>query len=101
MISGTTPTYTLRLSDSSNVDLTEATKVFFAISQGTTTIKKQVFPLNQKQVEATLTQSESLSLKPGKPTLIQLNWIYQDGQRMATKPVCVTVELQLLNEVLS
>lgn len=101
MISGTTPTYTLKLSDSSNVDLTEAAKVFFAISQGDKPIKKQVLPKRQKQVEVTLTQEESLSLRPGKPTFIQLNWIYPDGKRLATKPVCITVDVQLLQEVLS
>lgn len=101
MIRATTPTYTLSLPDDSEVDLTDASKVFFAMSQGSYTIKKQVTPTDAHTVEVYLTQDETLELKDGKPADIQLNWIYSGGARMATKVKSVQVDKQLLKEVLS
>lgn len=101
MIQATTPTFTLTLPDSSETDLTEVSKVFFAISQGSYTLKKQVQPTDAHTVEVYLNQSETLNLKDGKPADIQLNWIYADGKRNATKVKSVPVDKQLLKEVLS
>ena len=101
MIRATTPTFVLTLPQSSEVDLTAASKVFFAISQGSYTLKKQVQPTDAHTVEVYLTQSETLDLKDGKPAEIQLNWIYSGGSRMATLVKAVKVDKQLLKEVLS
>ena len=101
MIRATTPTYILSLPESSEVDLTGASKVFFALSQGSYTIKKQVTPTDAHTVEVYLNQTETLELKDGKPADLQLNWIYSGGRRMATKVKAVPVDKQLLKEVLS
>lgn len=101
MIRATTPTFTLTLPESSEVDLTEASKVYFAISQGSTVIKKEVTPTDAHTVEVSLTQTEALSLRDGKSADIQLNWLYSGGARAATYVAQVRVDKQLLKEVLS
>lgn len=101
MIRATTPTFTLTLSESSAVDLTEASKVFFTISQGSTAITKQVTPKDARTVEVFLTQAESLSLKDGKAAEIQINLLWSAGNRSASKVKSVKVDKQLLKEVIS
>lgn len=101
MIRATTPTYILSLPQDCGVDLREAEKVFFAISQGSYTLKKQVTPTSALTVEVYLSQPETLELKEGKSAEIQLNWIYSGGRRMATKVKPIIVDKQLLKEVLS
>lgn len=101
MIRATTPTFTLTLPDSSEVDLTEASKVFFTISQGSTAITKQVTPTDAHTVEVFLTQAESLSLRDGKAADIQLNWIYSGGVRAATFVKSIKVDKQLYKVVIS
>lgn len=101
MIRATTPTFTLTLPESSEVDLTEASKVFFTISQGSTAITKQVTPTDAHTVEVDLTQAEALSLRDGKSADIQLNWLYSGGKRAATYTAQIKVDKQLLKEVIS
>ena len=101
MIRATTPTFTLTLPESSEADLTEASKVFFTISQGSTAITKQVTPTDAHTVEVFLTQAESLSLRDGKSAELQLNWLTPSGDRIATYVKSIKVDKQLLKEVIS
>lgn len=101
MIRATTPTFTLTLPETSNVDLTEASKVYFTISQGSFALNKLVTPTDAHTVEVDLTQDESLNLKDGKSADIQLNWVYSGGKRSATKVKSIIVDKQLYKEVIS
>ena len=101
MIQATTPTFTLTLPQSSSVDLTAAAKVIFTISQGSNKITKEVTPTDAKTVVVDLNQTESLSLKDGKTADIQLNWVYSNGKRNASKVKTIVVDKQLYKEVLS
>lgn len=100
MIRATTPTFILTLDDDSGVDLQTAEKVFFTISQRSVTITKEVTPTGALTVEVTLTQTETLQLVEGAPTKIQLNWIDANGRRTATEVESITVDEQLLKEVI-
>ena len=99
MIRATTPTYILTLPQSSEVDLTTMSKVYFSLKQGNYKIDKEVTPTDSKTVEVTLTQSETLNLKDGNAE-IQLNWIDANDKRGATYVQAIRVDKQLLNEVL-
>lgn len=101
MIRATTPTFTLTLPTSSTVNLTEASKVYFTISQGSYSLNKLVTPEDAHTVVVSLTQSESLNLKDGKAADIQLNWVYSGGSRAATKVKSIIVDKQLYKEVIS
>lgn len=101
MIRATTPTYVLTLPQSSEIDLTQASVVYFTLKQGTVTIDKEVTPTDAKTVEVSLTQQETLQLQEGKQAEVQLNWIYSDGTRCATIVAYVNVYRQLKPEVLT
>ena len=51
-------------------------------------------------VEFDLTQAESAAFSYGKKALAQVNWIDGNGKRMATKSKALTVERNLLNEII-
>jgi len=99
MIRATTPTFILTLEEGSGVNLLEARKVFFTISQRSVAITKEVTPTSASTVEATLTQEEALQLVEGAPTKVQLNWTYASGSRAATLAESITVDEQLLKAV--
>jgi hypothetical protein len=101
MIRATTPTYVLTLPRSSEIDLTQASAVYFTLKQGTVTIDKEATPTDAKTVEVSLTQQETLRLQEGKQAEVQLNWIYSDGTRCATIVAYVNVYRQLKPEVLA
>lgn len=104
MISGTTPTLTCRLSDST-INLEEADDVFFTITQGSTSITKtgENLEVSGNSVAVWLTQEDTFKMRPGYDAKIQLNWIYRDGdgiKRMASKVKQITVDEQLLMRVI-
>ena len=106
MIIGTTPTFTLKLKRSYNIDLTHATD-YVTLKQGQTTITKsgqQVTLVDGKTVQFTLSQAESLSLVLDKSVEVQLNWLYNDNgvtKRAATKVIKLDLEKQLLKQELT
>lgn len=107
MIRGTTPTFTLKISDDNDVDLSQADHIYFTISQGSKIITKsgeQVEVSDGKTVLVFLDQEESLSLKEREKAEIQLNWTYIDPsgtlRRAATSVKEVTIGKQLLKQVI-
>ena len=106
MIIGTTPTFTLKLKRSYDIDLTHAT-VYVTLKQGQTTITKsgqQLTLVDGKTVQFTLSQAESLSLVLDKSVEVQLNWTYSDNgviKRAATKVIKLDLEKQLLKQELT
>lgn len=107
MIIGTTPTFTLKLRHSYDVDLTQATSIYVTLKQGNLTINKtdnNIIVVDSKTIKFSLTQEESLSLALDKKVELQLNWTYNGIgglKRAATKIISITLEKQLLNQELT
>ncbi len=107
MIIGTTPTFTLKLKRTSNVDLTQANNVYATLKQGSILLTKTGQDINivdAKTIQVSLTQEESLSFVIDKSIELQVNWTYNDAntvKRAATKVATVNLEKQLLKQVLS
>lgn len=106
MIIGTTPTFTLRLKRTYDIDLNSALSIYVTLKQGTTTLNKtgqDVQVIDAKTVSITLTQEESLAFVLDKKIDLQLNWTYSDRgtiKRAATKVISINLEKQLLTQVL-
>ena len=108
MIRGTTPTFTLNITNGgADLDLTEASTVYITVRQNGVTITKTGDDLSveAQSVSCWLTQNESLQLKESTDAEVQLNWTYTnatDGttRRAATKPKMIRIDRQLLVEVI-
>lgn len=106
MIIGTTPTFTLRLKRTYNVDLASAQNIYVTFKQGNTILSKDrsnITIVDGKTITVTLTQEESLNFSLDKKIEMQLNWTYIDGgitKRAATKVITINLEKQLLTQVL-
>ena len=106
MIIGTTPTFTLKLKRTYDVDLTTVQNIYVTLKQGTNILTKSGLDINvvdSKTVKVTLTQQESLNFSIDKKIELQLNWTYTDQgivKRAATKIIEISLEKQLLTQVL-
>lgn len=101
MVKGTTPTFKLILSDES-VDLTQANKVYVAFRQGNCLLRKQDddITVSANEVDVYLSQTETLSFKPGTNIEVQLNWTYADGRRACSNIIRIPVTDNLIGSVL-
>lgn len=101
MIRGTTPTFELKITDST-VDLTQATNVYATFAQWGKTITKtgNDIDVTAQQVDVYFSQADSLSFSSGTIE-VQLNWTYTDGSRAATNIIKVVIGDNLLPEVLA
>ena len=103
MIIGTTPTFTLKVTDDETLDFNSAEHIYFTIRQGSVSYTKQdedITIVNEYTVQVTLSQEETLSFKYGLDAQVQLNWTYENGARAATKVMSVTLGKNLIREVL-
>ena len=101
MIIGTTPTFTLKLKRTYDVDLTQVSKIYVTLKQGNVVLNKtgsDISVVDAKTVQFSLTQEESLGLTIDKSVELQLNWVYSDNKRAATKIITIDLEKQLLKE---
>lgn len=101
MVQATTPTFILTLP--SDVDLSIANDVWFTMRQGCTCIQKhgeelEISPNNV--VSVYLTQEETLKLTKGNADL-QLNWVYNGGERACSVIKRIPVTENLLKEVIA
>lgn len=87
MYKGITPTFTLTLPNSVNLDNASNVYVSFAGRKGETLITKasEDLSIDQNVVSVYLTQEETLSFPTG-PVNIQINWTYIEGNK--TKRAC-------------
>lgn len=101
MIRGTTPTFQLKITDST-VDLTEASNVYATFAQYGKTLTKSGndIDITADQVDVYFTQAESLMFSKGTIE-VQLNWTYSDNSRAATNIIKVIISDNLLPEVLA
>lgn len=99
VVRGTTPNITLTVPDT--INLTEATTVYATIKQGKTVVTKvsDEMELSEHAAIIYLTQEESLRFADGEAE-VQLNWIFEDGRRNATKVKKLAFDRQLLGRVL-
>ena len=103
MYRGTTPTFTLTLPDT--VDLSTAENVYVRISKPNfapiLTKEDEDMVINQNVIELYLTQEETLKLE--KDNLIQVNWVYREGnhiRRACSDIAPIRAKANLINEVL-
>ena len=109
MIIGTTPTFTLKLKRTDDVDLRLAMNVYVTLKQGNIVLTKtksqhEINIVDAKTVQFSLTQAESLGFVLDKNVELQLNWTYYsqgETKRAATKIVNVFLEKQLLRQEIS
>ena len=102
MIRGTTPTFTLTVTNGGDLDLTTAIDVFVTLKQKGTTVTKTgtEISVQAKAVSVWLEQKDSLRFVTG-PAEVQINWTYMDAEthqkrRAATKVKTIIIAEQLL-----
>lgn len=104
MIIGTTPTFTLKLKRTDDVDLTLARNVYVTLKQGSIVLTKtgnDISVIDAKTIQFSLTQAESLDFVIDKVIELQLNWTYSSKgvtKRAATKTINISLEKQLLKQ---
>ena len=100
MVQATTPTFTLTLPNS--VNLEEAQSVYFTFMQNGLTITKtgEDLTIDHNEVEVYFSQADTVQMTVGQARL-QLNWVYNGGERACSNIVTIEVTKNLLNEVLS
>ena len=100
MVQATTPTFILTLPN--DVDLSIANDVWFTMRQGCTCIQKHGEELNIEAnvVSVYLAQEETLKLTKGNAS-IQLNWVYENGERACSEIKAIPVTENLLKEVIA
>ena len=97
MYKGTTPTYIFRTE--ADIDLTRANNVYVTFSdRGKNmlfTKTGQDLIIQEKAVGVYLTQEETLSLPYGR-VYAQLNWTYDNGKRMCSQVILISISQNLL-----
>ena len=98
---GATPTFILTLP--SGWDLTLASKVVasFRCLGVQYDIDTQDLEISENTATVRLTQEQTLTLQQGATLKIQLNWLYPNGIRAASKVWRGQIDEQLLMEVMS
>ena len=107
MIIGTTPTFTLKLRKSTNINFHEVNNIYITLKQGTNILTKNssdIQIVDNTTLRFSISQAESLNFAIDKVIYLQVNWTYIEGlitRRAATKVVEINLERQLLREVLN
>ena len=104
MIIGTTPTFTLKLKKSCDVDLFLVNNIYVTLKQGAVALTKtgnDLTIIDSKTIRFTLTQAESLGFAIDKIVELQVNWIYANNKRAASKVISINLEKQLLKQDLN
>ena len=66
MIIGTTPTFTLKVTDDETLDFTSVEKIYFTIKQGSITYTKtgeDIIIVDEHTISVTFTQEETLAFR--------------------------------------
>ncbi len=104
LIIGTTPTFTLNVLHCSDLDLRDASNIYFTIRQGSKKIIKSgedIAIVDNDTIQVTLSQSETLMFRYLLKAEIQVNWIYPNGARAATYVKRIPVFKNLIREPIS
>ena len=104
MIIGTTPTFTLKLKRTCDVNLNLVNNIYVTLKQGSIALTKtgsDLIIVDSKTIRFSLTQAESLSFVIDKTVELQVNWTYENNKRAASKVIPVILEKQLLKQELT
>ena len=96
IIKGTTPTIVFKFT---GFDPTEAEKVIVSFSNGLE-ITEADMDFTSTSISVWLSQEQTLAMMQGSTT-VQVNFLFQDGQRVATQPERIEWAKNLHNEVMS
>lgn len=96
IIKGTTPTIIFTFT---SFDPTEAEKVIVSFSNGLE-ITEADMDFTSTSISVWLSQEQTLAMMQGSTT-VQVNFLFQDGQRVATRPERIEWSNNLHNEVMS
>ena len=96
IIKGTTPTIIFTFKD---FDPTEAEKVIVSFSNGLE-ITEADMDFTSTSISVWLSQEQTLAMMQGSTT-VQVNFLFEDGQRVATQPERIEWAKNLHNEVMS
>ena len=96
IIKGTTPTITFTFTD---FDPTTAQKIIVTFSNGLE-ITEQDLAVGSNSIACWLSQEQTLNMMQGTTT-VQVNFLFADGQRVATRPERIEWEKNLHNEVMA
>ena len=101
MVQGTTPTFTLTLPNT--IDLEEAAHVYFTMRQGSAIVTKDEsdMDISATVAEVYLSQPDTVRFSRSTDAEIQLNWTYSDGSRACTNIEKISVAENLLKEVIA
>ena len=97
---GTTPTYTLTLNGSIDLGLAAGVYVTFRQAGRTLTKTGDDLTINGNVISVYLVQSETLGFSEREKTELQVNWVYADGSRGASKIVPIRFGPNLIPEVI-
>ena len=104
MIRGTTPNFTLTITDKQGhpVDFSEAEHIYVAIRQGNNliTLSDDELTIDENVISCYLNQENSLALVENNKAKIQVNWTYIDGLDPETKRSATVVKEIMINEQL-
>lgn len=103
MIRATTPTLTLTIPTS--IDLTLPKDIYVTFEQEDLSLTKIVdknsdLDTSTNVISVFLSQAETLQFKPNSQALVQVNWVYENGNRGATKRKTIVIEPNLLDRVI-
>ena len=96
IIKSTTPTIIFTFTD---FDPTEAEKVIVTFSNGLE-ITETDMDFTSTSISVWLSQEQTLAMMQGSTT-VQVNFLFEDGQRVATQPERIEWAKNLHNEVMS
>ena len=96
IIKGTTPTFVFSFTD---FDPTTAEKIIASFSNGLE-ITEADMDITTESISVWLSQEQSLSMPQGGVT-VQINFLFADGQRVATSAEKIDWENNLHNEVMA
>ena len=98
---GTTPTFVLTLPSGWNLTLASTVVASFRCSGTQYDITVPAADITATTVTVRFTQEQTLAWKYHSTIKVQLNWLYSNGIRAASKVWCGQIDEQLLQEVMS
>lgn len=100
MIAWTTPTFTLRMPAKINMELVK--NLYFTISQHDVVVidKRGEYVVTDGQLIYVYCEQEETGRLDTGIAEWQLNWTYENGRRMASRPKKINVDKNMLKEVL-
>ena len=101
VIRGVTPTFTFVAPEGLDMTLPAKVWVTFSTPDEREIVTKEGSEVETETDRVSVTLSQEETFKLTKETKVQINWIYSDGSRDASKKITIMTESNLKNEVLN